>query len=457
MEFNEILVVEDNETMRLGIVESLKRDGYRPSAFSNGPEALAYFEKYRPGIVISDLKMEPMDGLRLLEKVKRIDEKTEVLLISAYGSIEIAVKAMQLGAADFLTKPFSPDELRIRLRKLAERMEQKQALDLLKAENILLKDELSARYADMIGISRPMQHIFSLIERIAGENSTVLIEGESGTGKELVARAIHQKSPRAEKPFIKVNCGALNDNLLASELFGHEKGAFTGAIKQKKGRFELAHQGTLFLDEIGDISPGMQIQLLRVLQEQQFERVGGEETLSVDVRIISATNKNLQKLMSEGNFREDLYYRLSVIPVKLPSLRERKEDIPLLAEHFLKKLTRGKDDAAKRLSEESLNLLQQYSWPGNIRELENLMERLLVISPAGEIDPQLVARQLGNTAVNFENYDNLPMEEAVYAFEKNLILHALKKAGGVKNRAAKLLGIGTSTLYYKLEKFGLLK
>ncbi|MEJ2635372.1 MAG: sigma-54 dependent transcriptional regulator [Calditrichia bacterium] len=457
MEFNEILVVEDNETMRLGIVESLKRDGYRPVAFGNGPEALAYFEKRRPGIVISDLKMEPMDGLRLLEEVKRIDEKTEVLLISAYGSIEIAVKAMQLGAADFLTKPFSPDELRIRLRKLAERMEQKRALDFLKAENILLKDELSARYADMIGISRPMQHIFSLIERIAGENSTVLIEGESGTGKELVARAIHQKSPRAEKPFIKVNCGALNDNLLASELFGHEKGAFTGAIKQKKGRFELAHQGTLFLDEIGDISPGMQIQLLRVLQEQQFERVGGEETLSVDVRIISATNKNLQKLMSEGNFREDLYYRLSVIPVKLPSLRERKEDIPRLIEHFLKKLTRGKDDAAKRLSEETLSLLQQYSWPGNIRELENLMERLLVISPAGEIDPQLVARQLGNTPVNFENYDNLPMEEAVYAFEKNLILHALKEAGGVKNRAAKLLGIGTSTLYYKLEKFGLLK
>ncbi|MGE5499912.1 MAG: sigma-54 interaction domain-containing protein, partial [Syntrophothermus sp.] len=274
--------------------------------------------------------------------------------------------------------------------------------------------------------------------------------------KELVARAIHRKSRRCDMPFIKVNCGALNDNLLESELFGHEKGAFTGAVKQKKGRFELADRGTLFLDEIGDISQTMQIKLLRVLQEGEFERVGGENTITTDVRILAATNRDLEKMMQEGKFREDLYYRLSVIPVKLPSLRERKEDISLLAFHFLNKLGACSPRNRKSISAEGMQLLTEYNWPGNIRELENLIERLYVISPEDEIPAGLIASHLSGRNNLSQQFDHLPLEDALYAFEKNLIMQAMKNSDGVKNRAARFLKIPTSVLYYKLEKFGLL-
>ena len=453
----EILVVEDNQTMRLGIVENLKREGYPVRDFENGEDAWKDFQKKATALVITDLKMQPIDGMELLQRIKNFRPESEVLMISAFGTVEVAVKAMQVGAADFITKPFSAEELRIRVKKVAEKIQQTQKINQLKEENLLLQNDLSAPFSDIIGESEPMKRVFALIDRVAAEDSTILIEGESGTGKELVARAIHRKSPRADKPFIRINCAALNDNLLESELFGHEKGAFTGAIRRKKGRFELADGGTLFLDEIGDVSPNMQVKLLRALQEKEFERVGGEETISVDVRIIAATNRNLQEQISRGRFREDLYYRISVIPIKLPSLRQRREDIPLLVNHFLSGTNRRYPRLKRYISREGMQLLMNYSWPGNIRELENVVERLVVISTEAEIDAATVAQFLGGEFSPAASLDSLPLDEALYAFEKNLIIDALQKANGVKNRAAKLLGIRTSALYYKLEKFGLLK
>lgn len=452
-----ILVVEDNKTMRLGIVESLSREGYTVFDFDNGPDALTFLSGNPVNIVITDLKMEPMDGLELLKSVKSDFPGTEVLLISAYGTVDTAVKAMQEGACDFLTKPFSPEELRIRVRKMQEKILQKESLERLQAEHQILQNEYDYQYEEIIGQSQVMQKLFALINRVSQQDSTVLIEGESGTGKELIARAIHKKSQRFDKPFIKMNCGVLNENLLESELFGHEKGAFTGAIRQKRGRFELADGGTLFLDEIGDISPNMQIKLLRVLQEKEFERVGGETTLQVDVRITSATNRNLSELISKGQFREDLFYRLSVIPIKLPALRERKTDIPLLVDHFMKKILQSKSNLKRQISPDEIHLFKEYDWPGNIRELENVIERLLVISPDEIISPQLIAQQLGKHTTQAGYINNTKLDTALYNYEKNLIIEALKKAGGIKNRAAKLLGIRTSTLYYKMEKFGLVK
>ncbi len=453
----QIFIVEDNNTMRLGISESLRREGYSVSDFESGPDALAQFKKNPAHIVITDLKMEPINGIELLKSIKSLSPETEVLLISAFGTVDTAVEAMQEGAVDFLTKPFSPDELRIRIKKIVEKINQKETIELLTAEKQILQDQYDYQYEEIIGNSQVMKKLFSLINRIANQESTILIEGESGTGKELVARAIHKKSNRANKPFIKINCGALNENLLESELFGHEKGSFTGAIRQKRGRFELANNGTLFLDEIGDISQNMQVKLLRAIQEKEFERVGGENTIKVDVRIISATNRNLTQLVSEGQFREDLFYRLSVIPIKLPALRERKEDIPLLVNYFMNKLLQSKPSLKRYISDEGLNLFKEYCWPGNIRELENVIERLIVISPDQEIKLQLIAQQLGKDSNYPQHRAHTNLDEALFKFEKNLIVHALEEAGGVKNQAAKILGIRTSTLYYKMEKYGLSK
>lgn len=451
-----VLVVEDNDTMRLGIVESLRRDGYDVKEFNNGHDALEFFITNPSAIAIIDLKMEPMPGNEVLAKIKEINPSTEVLMISAFGTVETAVESMKTGAADFLTKPFSPDELRIRVRNLWRKVEREQELANLIEQNRILNEELFTGYEEIIGKSKVMVEIFNLIEKVSGLNSAVLINGESGTGKELIARAIHRKSNRKNKPFVKMNCGALNDNLLESELFGHEKGAFTGAIRQKKGRFELANEGTLFLDEIGDVSAAMQVKLLRVIQEGEFERVGGEATIKVDVRIISSTNRDLQQLISEEKFRNDLFYRLSVIPIQLPSLRERREDIPLLIDHFLKKISEKLRVKVKTISDSGLKLLLEYPWPGNIRELENLIERLFVISQGEKIDENLIARHISGNISLSNGLENLKLDEALYSFEKKLIIQALKKADGVKNRAAKLLGIKTSSLYYKLEKFGLL-
>ena len=451
-----IIIIEDNSTMRLGIEETLRREGYNTISFDNGLSALNHFKKHPAELAIIDLKMEPMNGIEVLEKIKALNLQAEVLMISAYGTVDDAVKAMHLGAADFMTKPFSPDELRMRVKNIFEKISNSKKIETLVEQNKLLETELFEGFEEIIGKSSSMQKIFLLIDQISQKESTVLINGESGTGKELVARAIHSKSNRSENPFIKINCGALNDNLLESELFCHEKGAFTGAIKQKKGRFELADKGTLFLDEIGDVSGAMQVKLLRVIQEGEFERVGGEQTIKTSVRIIAATNKNLGKLITEGKFREDLYYRLSVILLSIPSLRERKDDIPLLVEHFLKKSAVKNGVEQKVVDQESINLLKEYSWPGNIRELENLVERLTVISEGKVIDSELIARHLFSGIGMANSFENLPLEEALYNFEKSLIVQAMKKSDGVKNRAAKMLGIGTSVLYYKLEKFGLM-
>jgi DNA-binding NtrC family response regulator len=456
MKNGKIIVVEDNDTMRLGIEESLQPEGYLVKSFENGIDALKDIRFDFAALAIVDLKMDPMNGIEVLKKIKEINPKTEVLMISAYGTVDDAVKAMHLGAVDFLTKPFSPDELRIRVRKIWQKIQNEKKLEDLLEQNKILSDELYTGYDEIIGNSQAIKKVFSLIEQVADKDTTVLIHGESGTGKELIARAIHRKSKRSEYPFIKINCGALNENLLESELFGHEKGSFTGAIRQKKGRFELADKGTLFLDEIGDVSPSMQVKLLRVLQEGEFERVGGEITLKSDVRIIAATNKDLQKLILGGHFREDLFYRLSVIPINLPSLRERKEDIILLINYFIKRLALKNNCEVKEISGEGLEMLMDYPWPGNIRELENLTERLFVISTDKVIDPSLIASHLSSSISLNSGYENLPLEEALYAFEKNLIVNAMKKANGIKNRAAKILGISTSVLYYKLEKYRLI-
>ena len=452
----EILVVEDNETMRLGIAESLRRDGYIVREFANGPDALSYFEQGNVCIAILDLKMSPLNGIEVLAEIKKMKPETEVLIISAYGTVNDAVQAMHLGAADFMTKPFSQEELKIRVRNLHQKIQSRQKIENLMEQNKLLSDELYTGYDEIIGESQAIKNVFELINKIAVGDSPVLIQGESGTGKELVARAIFAKSSRAEKSFIKINCGAFNDNLLDSELFGHEKGSFTGAIKQKKGRFELADKGTLFLDEIGDVSPAMQVKLLRVLQEGEFERVGGERTLTTNVRVISATNKDLQKHVAEKKFRDDLFFRLNVIPIILPSLRERKEDIPLLVNHFIDKLAQKYSHEKKIIDSSGMEVLINYSWPGNIRELENLIERLFFVSQGDKIEADLIGKQLFNVPVKQENYDKLPLDDALAAFEKQMIVQAMKKADNVKTQAAKQLGIKTSTLYYKLEKYGLI-
>ncbi len=456
MHTDQIIIVEDNDSMRMGMAESLRREGYPVFEFTEGAHALEHMKSHPAALVITDLKMEPMDGLAVLKKVREKYPDTEVLMVSAYGTVNVAVGAMRMGAVDFMTKPFSNDELRIRVKNILQKVEKDRLINRLQDVNEYLLDEISSEYEQIIGSSPPMLEIFRLIDKIAKEESVILIEGESGTGKELVARAIHRKSKRSDQSFVRVNCGALNDNLLESELFGHEKGAFTGAVRRKKGRFELADGGTLFLDEIGDISPNMQVKLLRVIQEREFERVGGEKTLKVNVRIIAATNKNLQKLIADGKFREDLFYRLSVIPVKLPALRQRKDDIPLLIDYFLEKQG-NKGSLKKTFSSRSISLLQDYPWPGNIRELENLIERLCVISQESEIEAETVASYISGFHGAVPDQIDLPLEEALYSFEKNLIQQAMKNADGVKNQAAKLLGIRTSTLYYKLEKFGMIE
>jgi DNA-binding NtrC family response regulator len=448
------MVIEDNESMRLGMSETLKREGYLVVDFADPQQALGYYSSTPVQVVLTDLRMEGLSGTDVLKQIKSMNPLCEVIIVSAYGTVETAVEAMHLGAADFLTKPFSNDELRVRIRKIFEQIDQKNKLEKLELHNRYLNEEIFGDFPEIIGRSKAMLEVFNLIDRIAPGESTILIEGESGTGKELIAHAIHKKSNRSENPFVRVNCGALNDNLLESELFGHEKGAFTGAIKQRRGRFELAENGTLFLDEIGDISTAMQVKLLRVLQEKEYERVGGEETIKCNVRVIAATNKDIQQQVKNNMFREDLYYRLSVIPLKLPALRERKEDIAPLIHFFLKKMNKKK---IPQITDGAINALTQYTWPGNIRELENLIERVCVISGNQDISLESVAHYLGNSGFSMTtNFNNLPLDDALFNFEKSMIQHALKKADGVKNRAARLLGIKTSALYYKLEKYGLI-
>jgi two-component system response regulator HydG len=456
-----ILIIEDNDTMREAMAAIIGKMGQEFDSAKNGLDGLQFFEKNAYDLVVTDYKMEGMDGLEVLKQVKEKYPSTEVLIITAYGTIELAVEAMKLGAVDFITKPFSHEEFKLKIERILQRIREKKEFARLSDENIYLRDELEEQfnYGEIIGKSKPMQEVYRTLEKVAPTDSSVLIYGESGTGKELIARAIHKLSPRKDKPFIRVNCGALVETLLESELFGHEKGAFTGAMKRKKGRFELAHQGSIFLDEIGDISANMQLKLLRVLQEKEFERVGSEETIQVDVRIMAATNKNLSELVQHGKFREDLYYRLHIIPIYLPPLRERNEDIPLLVNHFLKKLTNELNKPAKQISDSAMEKLLSYHWPGNIRELENVLERAVVLCDREFIDikdlPLLNSTTSEKLPSDILDRFRLNLNDTLSTIEKQLIERAMNETAGNKSQAAKLLGIQTSLLYYKLEKFGI--
>ena len=465
----DILIIDDHDSMREGLEIHLRRRGHRTFAASGGEAGLDLLSESPVDVVITDLKMARVDGMQVLRRVKEAAPETEVLVITGYGTIETAVEAMKLGAADFITKPFSSEEFGVKIDRLvADRAEKAQLRKenlALRVENAALKEGGDARYGEIVGDSEPMREVFRWIERVGRSDSTVMIYGESGTGKELVARAVHAGSRRRERPFVRVNCGALSEGLLDSELFGHEKGAFTGAERKRRGRFELADSGTLFLDEIATINLATQVRLLRVLQERELERVGGEETIPVDVRIVAATNTPAEELL-EGDFREDLFYRLHVVPIQLPPLRARKEDIPLLVSHFLDKLRDRTGSPVREIGDSALDLLTSHDWPGNVRELENVIERALVLAdcevlgaddlpPLGEN-----GRALPQTRVHTPSPEGFPdggmdLNRAMEGLEERLLRQALGQADGVKAEAARLLGLKPSALYYKLEKYGI--
>ncbi len=461
----QVLIIDDHDSMREGLELLLRRRGHKTLSADGGARGLSLLQEMGADLVITDLKMAKVDGIQVLKRVKASHPDVEVLVITAYGTIEKAVEAMKLGAADFITKPFSSEEFGVKIdRLLAEREERvrlKRENVALRVENTYLREEAEARYGEIVGESREMGEVFRWIERVARSDSTVMIYGESGTGKELVARAIHAGSPRKNGPFIRVNCGALTEGLLDSELFGHEKGAFTGADRQRRGRFELADGGTLFLDEIATINQTTQIRLLRVLQERELERVGGEETIPVDVRIIAATNTPAEELQRGTDFREDLYYRLHVVPVTIPPLRGRRSDVPILARHFLEKLRPRTSHTVTDLSDAALNRLVEYAWPGNVRELENVMERALVLAEGGVLMEDDLPFLPSGDALDTSLLDaalpggGLDLNQAVEGLEERLLRRALEQARGVKAEAARLLGLKTSALYYKLEKYGI--
>jgi len=461
----QVLIIDDHDSMREGLELLLRRRGHKTVSADAGERGLTLLEEVGADLVITDLKMAKMDGIQVLQKVRERYPDVEVLVITAYGTIEKAVEAMKLGAADFITKPFSSEEFGVKVDRLLAEREKRLRLKkenvALRVENTYLREETEARYGEIVGESEPMKEVFRWIERVARSESTVMIYGESGTGKELVARAIHAGSPRKNGPFIRVNCGALTEGLLDSELFGHEKGAFTGAERQRRGRFELADEGTLFLDEVATINQATQIRLLRVLQERELERVGGEETIPVDVRIIAATNTPVDELQKSDSFREDLFYRLHVVPVTIPPLRGRKTDVPVLARHFLEKLRGRTNHTVVNLSEASLERLEEYDWPGNVRELENVMERALVLAEGEVLQEDDLPFLSSGDSLDTSLIDaafpggGLDLNQAVEGLEERLLRRALEQARGVKAEAARLLGLKTSALYYKLEKYGI--
>ncbi|MFA6455243.1 MAG: sigma-54 dependent transcriptional regulator [Bacteroidota bacterium] len=451
MDSMQILIVDDEASQREVLAGYLKKKHHTVRQASSALEAIALVRSHHYDAILTDFKMPGKTGYDLLQEVKAIDPETIVVLMTAFGTIEGAVDAMRAGAYDYLSKPIELDEIDLLIRRLQERQQ-------LISENKSLRRQLAEKYAfaEIVSQSGAMQEVLSTASRVAETRAPVLIRGESGTGKELIARAVHFHSPRSGKPFIAVNCAALNDNLLESELFGHEKGAFTGAEKQRRGRFELADGGTIFLDEIGDISPATQVRLLRVLQEQQFERVGGSETIAVDVRVIAATNKNLETAIADGKFREDLFYRLNVVAVELPPLRKRREDIPLLLDHFLAKF--AKDHKRKKLSfsKEAWECATRYDYPGNVRELENIVQRAVIFSRgdliATEDLPQIVRGVKTEQQVKRALLQSLP--DQVEQLEKDLIFEALRMNGDNQSKAAKLLGLSERNLRYRLKKWG---
>ena len=455
-----VLIIDDNETIREGLAHTVKKLGHEAVTAPSGQAGVAAFRARRADFVISDLKMDGLSGVDVLKQIGALDPDVPIMIVTGFGTVETAVEAMKLGAFDFLTKPFTPEVVKLKVTRALELAAARRARHKLEAENAYLRAEQAGRFTELVGASDKITAIHRAVEKVAASDITVFIAGESGTGKELVARAIHRLSRRASGPFIKVNCGALTETLLESELFGHEKGAFTGAVKQKLGRFELADGGTLFLDEVGDVPPAMQVKLLRALQEHEFERVGGEAPIKVDVRVLSATNKDLDAEVAAGRFRQDLYYRLHVVPVRLPSLRERREDIPLLAQHFVDKLGPKTNPRVRSVSDAALGRLMAYHWPGNVRELENAIEQALVFAEGSEIGVSALPAFLhgGGGAADDDRLDvpkQMSLPEILDDLERQLILKAFEKAKGVKTETARLLGVKTSALYYKLEKYGI--
>ena len=444
-----ILVVDDEVNIRNALVTILEKKGYQVDGAGSGEEALQHLEEVRMDLVITDLRMPGIGGMEFLHRLKDQWPDTEVVVMTAFGSIDTAVAAMRLGAYDYLTKPIDRERFPLVVEKALER-------HALAFENKQLRDRLatSARFDQLVGESEPMQRVYDLVEMVADNDVTVLLTGESGTGKELVARAIHHKSPKADGPFITLNCGALPDNLFESELFGYEKGAFTGALTTKAGRFELAHGGTLLLDEIGELSLKSQVDFLRVLETKEFRRLGGTKVVKVDTRIIAATNRNLAEAVKQGDFREDLFYRLNVVPIKLPPLRERGDDIPLLVETFLPEFCAQHRRAPKEVSREAMRLLRLYAWPGNIRQLRNLLERLVVTVREDMLQPQHLPEEIQASKEDIRTMVvtlGSPLEE----IEKEVIRRTLSEVTNHREKVAKLLGISLRSLQYKIKEYGI--
>jgi len=457
MDNRHILIADDEPLTRKSLYEILRYQGYRVTMACDGQEALEYIKKDPPEIVLTDLKMPRCDGIALLRDIKQAFPHIAVILMTAYGSIDNAVEAMKEGAFDYVTKPILDNEIKIVIERF---FEQKRLL----CENAVLKQQLAERsrthFHAIIGQTPKMQKIYNLIESVASTNATVLITGESGTGKRMVAHAIHRSDcNRKDKPFVEVSCGALPESLLESELFGHVRGSFTGAIKDRAGRFQAANGGTIFLDEIDTFSPKLQVKLLRVLQEGEFERVGDTVTQKVDARVVAATNQDLKKCIREGTFREDLYYRLHVIPIVLPPLRERYDDIPLLARHFLETgACRLQKPPTITIRPEALAVLKRYQWPGNVRELENVIERALILSKGDAITIEDLPEHIQHLQTGFSADDscrNSSLKHALKSSEKEIIERTLRECNGNRKKAAELLAINRTTLYNKMKEYGL--
>jgi DNA-binding NtrC family response regulator len=444
-----ILIVDDDEITCNLLEEVLSKEGYVVDKALNGREAIDKGENKPYDVVLTDIRMIDVDGMEVLRAYRQKSPDSIIIMMTAFGSIETAIRAIKEGAYDYVSKPFKLDEIKLTIRRA---LEQKRLLQ----ENLFYRQELITKYKleNIVGRSPQMLQVYKTVARVAESRSTVLIAGESGTGKELVARAIHFNSPRSSKPYVAVDCGSLAETLLESELFGHVRGAFTGAVTNKKGLFEEADNGTCFLDEVGDISLAMQAKLLRVIQEHEIKRVGGTETTKIDVRIIAATNKNLEELVAEKKFREDLFYRLNVVSIHLPPLRERLDDIPFLADHFLRKYAAENEKPVSRISAEVLDLLLRYQWPGNVRELENVIERAVTLSPHSLILPEDLPRRL-RVEPSEISATSLPSQVSLTELEKIYIKKVLEETGGNKKRAADILGIDRRTLYRMAARYGI--
>lgn len=449
-----ILVIDDEKRMHRILQISLEGLGYSVISASSGLEGVELAKARMPSLVITDMKMPGMSGMEVLQEIKKMDEEVPIIIMTAYGTVQSAVEAMKTGAFDYILKPFDIAEMEVIVQRALRYRR-------LYRDNELLRTELHSKYRfdNIIGTSNEMQHIFNLITKIAPTKSTVLIRGESGTGKELIAGAIHCHSNRSTFPFIRLNCGAIPGTLLESELFGYEKGAFTGADRQKPGRFELADGGTLFLDEIGDMDTSLQVKLLRVLQSGEVEHLGGTKTIQVDVRVIAATNSDLEQLIREGKFREDLYYRINVVPVDIPPLRERRDDIPVLTLSFMDKYTDETHQSKKIISPKAMEMLVRYDWPGNVRELQNMIERAVVLNRSETLTPKSFSfpDRPRKAAISLDDVvipeEGLSLMKVVEEIEKGYLKKALIQAGGVQIKAAELLHITRKILRYKMEKY----